>query len=527
MMLARLFLLAHVVLLYFGASAQELRFPANQFSNAYLQLPQNSASSKLESLLKEKADNFELVGGFTDKYFIKKLSHSVGRLDLLVRERAGVEWIEVCTATLVSANHILTARHCLQDSLGRDLNIVDARIRFDFYGGSGGEGQDYKVNFPPVESPGNYDFAILKVDGEPGSSRNVVRLASRIPGPGEELVIIHHPAAKPMRVTRRFCRASQTSHANGAELRHRCDTLGGSSGAPIFVDDGTNELVAIHIQGGLDETPESFNLAQLVAVFSADSPLLQEQLSDQSSITIEETPEPEAEPPSELDGIDVHYFEKEADHGLIAQILSDAKVSFQARIPESDTESNVITCTDDVSGPAIVRLATLLLENGVRIRAITRSIHRVSNRLTIETYGRHTDKDILTLDDIAGITECPDSGLAIARYSKDLSITNECDSATGLTVYLRIWNSRKAQWEITSETGLKKGVSRIVTDRAGDQIEYDGGEYFYFARGKSPQGQLLLWGGTTQKYRFPLPDTPRTLAYFRNKRGALHLTCAS
>ena len=56
----------------------------------------------LESTLSRKADNFELIGKFTEAHRFKKVSKGVGRLDLLVDQGAEGKWMTFCTASLIS-----------------------------------------------------------------------------------------------------------------------------------------------------------------------------------------------------------------------------------------------------------------------------------------------------------------------------------------------------------------------------------------------------------------------------------------
>jgi hypothetical protein len=57
------------------------------------------------------------------------------------------------------------------------------------------------------------------------------------------------------------------------ELRHRCDTLGGSSGSILI--DSRSLGIALHKEGGLDPTdPSSFNTATSMVALLAASPIL-------------------------------------------------------------------------------------------------------------------------------------------------------------------------------------------------------------------------------------------------------------
>ena len=83
---------------------------------------------------------------------------------------------------------------------------------------------------------------------------------------------MQHPEGKPMVATRFFCRPRDPAEPPNepfpgvlrnairevAGLRHSCDTMKGSSGAPIFME-RTGLLVGIQRLGGLSEDPQTFN----------------------------------------------------------------------------------------------------------------------------------------------------------------------------------------------------------------------------------------------------------------------------
>src|SRR5262249_7504644 len=92
------------------------------------------------------------------------------------------------------------------------------------------------------------DYAIVRVKGTPGRDYGIVRLDLRDAKPSEALVIIHHPGGKPKKLTRRECYAAPSRPLTGDELAHHCDTLPGSSGAPVFSEDDF-ALVGLHHAG--------------------------------------------------------------------------------------------------------------------------------------------------------------------------------------------------------------------------------------------------------------------------------------
>jgi hypothetical protein len=96
-----------------------------------------------------------------------------------------------------------------------------------------------------------HDVAILRVS--PLDQRGMPRPArlAKTVGSGS-LTIVHHPACRPKHVTQAcpMVDATRTSWRGGVpavDLSHRCDTEGGSSGAPIFNEQG--EVVGLHHLG--------------------------------------------------------------------------------------------------------------------------------------------------------------------------------------------------------------------------------------------------------------------------------------
>ncbi|MEM6648309.1 MAG: serine protease, partial [Bacteroidota bacterium] len=134
------------------------------------------------------------------------------------------------------------------------------------------------VNISPVEANRDLDYAILSVQGNPSATYGTVPLYVRDPLPQEELFLIHHPAGLTQRITRQGCRLSDSIRAvYGSELRHRCDTKGGSSGALIFSDNQENGrfyVVGLHYAGFAQQTNDAYNSAKRFTALLEQSPIL-------------------------------------------------------------------------------------------------------------------------------------------------------------------------------------------------------------------------------------------------------------
>jgi formylglycine-generating enzyme required for sulfatase activity len=191
----------------------------------------------------------------------------VGRLDLLVQTPAGLG-TSTCTASIVSSRYILTNNHCFPDG------VRAASLLMDFYReDDDGGGNRFEARVQPVERNATLDYAVVEVMGDPASRFGTVRLDARDPSPGESLLVIHHPAGLPKHMTRGGCRAIQPVAVSGTDIRHRCDTLGGSSGSPILAD-ASGRMLGLHYAGTTNAATTGFNFGKRLTEIVKDSRIL-------------------------------------------------------------------------------------------------------------------------------------------------------------------------------------------------------------------------------------------------------------
>lgn len=173
-----------------------------------------------------------------------------------------------CTAALLPGNRLLTNAHCFYDpDLKRaGFNIVrEARINFDYTSRDDtGSVKTYLVATRELTVNEGLDALVLQVLGGDANAD----LGGHIPmkmmsavEPFQELRMVHHPGANPQQYSTGTCQVHRRQSEvpdTRSPFRHTCESMGGSSGSLLF-DSRTLSVVALHNQGGLQPTGDSFN----------------------------------------------------------------------------------------------------------------------------------------------------------------------------------------------------------------------------------------------------------------------------
>lgn len=178
----------------------------------------------------EEDEDFQVMGNPVGQYREKSLLGGVAR----------------CTGTLISNDLFLTARHCFQrscDNIEVAFNFLAARDQQEVFKCS-----------EVVEKGGSSnedDYMIIRLEGKPGVKWGYYPPAKYEPATRQELMMLHHPAGKPMKVSWDECAVTEIKDNM---LHHRCDTEPGSSGSGIFTrssqDQSLVRIVGVHTLGG-------------------------------------------------------------------------------------------------------------------------------------------------------------------------------------------------------------------------------------------------------------------------------------
>ena len=256
------------------SNAQDLTrdtvFDAGQWGEKNI-IVRQSTGVDLESILSESG-NHERLLAYSERNKLRIWSKPVGRLNVQFRNGSFV----TCTATLVERDVILTNHHCVPNipkNTQQHGPVVRAQLFLGYYSISRAS-KEYDVDITPIRASEAQDYAFLRVEGAPGDEWGIASQQIIPPQAGDSLLVIHHPLGQPKHVTRGGCRAAAPDAVGerGVQLFHLCDTLPGSSGAPIFNDDG--QMIGIHRGGAAltDANPVNFGVL-LKAIYSeSDKP---------------------------------------------------------------------------------------------------------------------------------------------------------------------------------------------------------------------------------------------------------------
>ena len=183
-----------------------------------------------------------------------QLGRKVGWILTPQRNNPGRYW--ACTGFLVGPDLLMTNHHCLHDDSGL-LSLDGTLILMDYY-------QDRDVN-PTfggitarvsgiVKMDAGLDYALLRLDSPIGETYGWLELDIDIEpdNSSQSVKIISHPQSRAKEIARRNSQILALAPAARADfpyiLLYLADTQGGSSGSPVFLQDGTG-VIAIHHSG--------------------------------------------------------------------------------------------------------------------------------------------------------------------------------------------------------------------------------------------------------------------------------------
>jgi hypothetical protein len=166
---------------------------------------------------------------------------------------------ENCTGVKVGCpNQFLTNEHCVTSQF--DVDLTEVRFEYQRSACNGGTTSFSQSYLGDTLQKDDYllDYSLFTTFGD-SSDYEAAELDPRLPAVGERLYISHHPGGGVKKLSiedsgspNGLCRAD-ASPVNGrgtnTDVGYYCDTIGGSSGSPVW-SGSTHRVIALHHFGG-------------------------------------------------------------------------------------------------------------------------------------------------------------------------------------------------------------------------------------------------------------------------------------
>lgn len=169
-----------------------------------------------------------------------------------------------CSGVNIGQNYFLTAGHCVGNVCYdiKTMNVTSYRVSFNYQypncaaaKSTTGKG-DIHENVYKVQriveqgTCSNVDYAVFSLEPDAEKYFGHVNLRGDMPHQNDGIVLAHHPAGKPKKVSVGIINAINST---AGEVSHTAHTLGGSSGAAIGNQE-KKEVVAVHVRGNEQQT---------------------------------------------------------------------------------------------------------------------------------------------------------------------------------------------------------------------------------------------------------------------------------
>ncbi|MBI2521166.1 MAG: trypsin-like peptidase domain-containing protein [Bdellovibrio sp.] len=187
-----------------------------------------------------------------------------------------------CTGFLIGEDVLMTNHHCVTTA----ADAVGAKANFGHETGQAGEA----LTFTCDEFIGNneeFDFALLRCKGKPGRTLGVVTLSGQNLQTGDKIYVVQQNCDyylnRKCDWSKKYARGTIKGTNSDGDYKHDADTLGGSSGSPVF-SEASNLVVALHHAGygnnGLGRGVENYAvpMSKVVAKLRSNFPVIAGQI---------------------------------------------------------------------------------------------------------------------------------------------------------------------------------------------------------------------------------------------------------
>ena len=154
----------------------------------------------------------------------------------------------VCTGFLIGDDTLVTNEHCVATAELCATTKVMFGFTFNNMGQTPGLEQYDCQSVTTVNV--DLDMAVIKLVGQPGERWGTLKLAANDVLNNERIFVLQHPAGEAKQISDVGCtvfEAQSPGRTTASDFAHQCDTLGGSSGSPVFNVAG--EVVGLHHWG--------------------------------------------------------------------------------------------------------------------------------------------------------------------------------------------------------------------------------------------------------------------------------------
>lgn len=173
--------------------------------------------------------------------YIKALSGPVALLSFF-----DAQIPRTCSGFLIEEDLLVTNEHCINSE--ENCSTMAALFGYRRNGSETEFGpQVHCAGWTPMQSSFDLDLTAIRLTDTPGSEFGVVTLPDAPPPPDGALAIVQHAGDFPQQVSLVDCAVSAapvSGRVSDTDFTHTCDTAKGSSGSPVFNEDGI--LVGVH-----------------------------------------------------------------------------------------------------------------------------------------------------------------------------------------------------------------------------------------------------------------------------------------
>lgn len=190
-------------------------------------------------------DDKEPIADYADDPLVSAVERSVARLYFIENGKSST-----CTGFLIDSGQLITNHHCVNTQEVCETAIAVFGYQYDTNGLLNFGEQFECAQMVPGKHSYELDYTILGLSGTPWTKWGSLGLQLADPEIGAPLFIVQHPGGLPKQISKIDCKALAVpidGRAEKTDFTHTCDTVGGSSGSPVFNESG--QVVGLHHYG--------------------------------------------------------------------------------------------------------------------------------------------------------------------------------------------------------------------------------------------------------------------------------------